>query len=110
MALSTKQLACIEVMLAKPTASYVELAETVGVNRNTITAWRRNEEFMAEYNKRLKEMWKDSEGVAVSTMINLAGKGDFKASKYILDNMGYAPTTKISADVDLNTDIIINVE
>lgn len=107
MALRTTQLECIEAMIAHPSASYVALAEIVGVNRNTITQWKRNEEFMAEYRRRLKEVWKDAEGIAMKTMINLADQGDFKASKYILDSQGYAPTQKIEADV--NTNIVINI-
>lgn len=108
MALHSKQIACIEAMLAYPAASQVKLAEIVGVNRNTILAWKNNEEFKAEYKKRLREMWEDAEAIAVQTMVNLATEGDFKASKYILDSMDYAPTTKIEADV--STDIHINIE
>lgn len=108
MALKARQIACIEIMLANPSASYEKLAELVGCNRNTITAWKRNEEFQAEYARRLKEMWKDSEAIAVNTMIKLAAEGSFNASKYILDAMDYAPATKIEADV--KNDIIINIE
>lgn len=107
MALKTRQIECIEAMLAHPSASYVQLAEIVGCNRNTITEWKRNPEFMAEYKRRLKEMWEDSEGIAVKTMIKLADEGDFKAAKYILDSMDYAPTTKIEAEV--KSDIVINI-
>jgi uncharacterized protein YjcR len=99
---------CIEAMIAHPDWSYVKLAEEIGCNRNTITEWKRNEIFMAEYKKRLKEVWADSEAIAVRTMIDLAREGDFKASKYILDSMDYAPTTKIEADV--KTDINITIE
>jgi uncharacterized protein YbgA (DUF1722 family) len=106
--LTNKMLEGIEVMLAHPDASYMKLAEMIGVNRNTITAWKHNETFMAEYKRRLKEIWADSEAVAVRTMISLATEGDFKASKYILDSMDYAPTTKIEADV--KTDINITIE
>ena len=109
MALNTKQLACIEIMLANPNASYEKLAEMVGCNRNTITAWKRNEEFQAEYSRRLKEMWKDSEAIAVKTMIKLADEGNFQASKYILDSQGYAPAQKIEADVKTEN-IVINIE
>ena len=38
----------------------------------------------------------------------LASTGDFKASKYILDSMGYAPAQKIEAEV--KNDIVINIE
>lgn len=105
--LTNKMLEGIEVMLAHPEASYVKLAELIGVNRNTITAWKHNEEFMAEYKRRLKQIWADSEAIAVRTMISLASDGDFKASKYILDSMDYAPTTKIEADVSSNINITI---
>lgn len=109
MALKPKQLKCIEAMLANPTMSNEKLAEIVGVNRNTIGDWKRNnEEFKAEYKARLREIWEDSEGMAVQTMRNLAESGDFKASKYILDSLGYAPVQRIEADV--NTEIVINVE
>ena len=98
---------CIEAMIANPAASNVELADIVGCNRNTITEWKRNEIFMAAYHERLREIWKDSEGIAINTMRNLAIDGDFKASKYILDSLGYAPVQKVEAD--LNTEIVINV-
>ena len=108
MALTNKMLNGIEVMIANPSASYEKLGELAGVNRNTITKWKRNEEFMAAYNARLKEVWRDAEGIAMKSMIKLAEEGNFQASKYILDSQGYAPAQKIEADI--NTDIIINVE
>lgn len=109
MALKSRQIACIEAMIANPSASYVELAEMVGCNRNTIPVWKRNEEFQAEYKRRLKEVWSDAEGIAVKTMVKLAEDGDFKASKYILDSQGYAPAQRIEADVN-STNVVINIE
>lgn len=107
--LKPKQRNAIEAMLANPTISISALAEIVGVNRNTISDWRRNnEEFKEEYQKRLKETWKDSEGIAIDTMRKLAIEGSFNASKYILDSLGYAPAQRIEADV--NTEININIE
>lgn len=108
MALNSRQLACIEAMLAKPSASHIELAEIVGCNRNTILVWKNKPEFQAEYKKRLKEVWADAEGIAVKTMVKLAEEGSFQASKYILDAHDYAPAQKIEADI--NTSIEINIE
>jgi len=109
MALKPTQLACIELMLAHPTMSVSKLADEVGVNRNTISDWRRNNKaFQEEYQRRLREKWEECEGIAVETMRNLASDGDFKASKYILDSLGYAPAQRIEADV--KTDIQINIE
>lgn len=108
MALKPKHIAFIEALLANPTLTNIEAAEIVGINRNTVTQWRRNPEIMAEVERRLKEKWKDSERMAMDTMLNLAKKGDFKASKYILDSLGYAPVQKIEADI--STDITITID
>lgn len=99
MELSPKQQAYIELLLLNPATTNTEAAEMVGVNRNTITVWKRDENIMNEYHKLLKEKWKDCEGIAVDTMRNLALEGDFKASKYILDCMNYAPAQKVEATI-----------
>lgn len=108
MALKPKQKALIEAIIANPSAPHTQLAEMVGINRNTITVWKANAEFQAALDKRIKEIWKDSEAIAVGTMRKLATEGDFKASKYILDSLGYAPVQKIEADI--STDIVIDIE
>ena len=108
MALKPKQLALIEAIITYPSATHVDLAEIVGINRNTITSWKRDEEFKAELDRRIKELWRDSEAMAVQNMRKLANEGSFQANKYILDSLGYAPTQKIEADV--KTDICIDIE
>jgi DNA-binding CsgD family transcriptional regulator len=108
MALKPRQLALIEAIIANPTASHVELAEIVGINRNTITVYKRDAEFKAELKKRMQEIWEESEVMAVQNMRKLADEGHFQANKYILDSLGYAPAQKIEANV--SNDIVINVE
>ena len=81
MALKPKQKALIEAIITYPGLPHTELAEIVGINRNTITARKRLPEFQAELEERIKEIWKDSEAIAVGTMRKLATEGDFKASK-----------------------------
>ena len=66
------------------------------------------QEFADELKARLAEIWKDSERMAMETMHSLAREGDFKAAKYILDSLDYAPAQKIQADI--STDININIE
>jgi len=107
MALKPKQKSLIEAIIAYPNATYVELAEIVGINRNTITQWKRQEEFQQALDKRLKEVWKDSEAIAINTMIDLAKDKNYQASKYILDSLGYAPATKIEADVSTDINLVI---
>lgn len=108
MALKARQYQLIEALLANPMVPDTELAKQIGINRNTVREWKKKPEFQEELQKRLREKWEDSERLAMETMQSLAREGDFKASKYILDSLGYAPTTKIEADI--SKDIIINIE
>ena len=93
--LSAKQLEAIEVLMDHPDLPYEGVAELIGVCRKTLYHWRHNELFKNELDKRLKDRWKDSERLAVDTMINLCRAGDFKAAKYMLDSLGYEAEKKI---------------
>lgn len=108
MALKPKQLELIEALLANPMLPDTEVAKQIGINRNTIREWKRKPEFAAELKARLGEIWADSERLAIDTIQSLAREGDFKASKYILDSLGYAPAQKIEADI--KSDINITIE
>ena len=108
MALKARQYQLLEALLANPMVPDTELAKQIGINRNTVREWKKKPEFQEELQKRLREKWEDSERLAMETMQSLAREGDFKASKYILDSRGYAPVTKIEADI--SKDIIINIE
>lgn len=105
--LKPKQLDFIEKLIANPLLPDTELAEEIGVNRNTLRNWKKNPEFQEEYKRRLAEIWQDSERTAIEMMQSLARSGDFKANKYILDSLGYAPTQKIDATV--SQDVVINI-
>lgn len=109
MALKPKQKALIEAIIANPSAPHTELAEIVGINRNTITAWKREPEFQEALDARLKEVWKDSEAIAVDAMRKLAIQGNFQGAKYILDSLGYAPAQKVEAEVK-STNISITID
>lgn len=108
MALTPKKKILIEAMIANPSATHIELAEICEVNRNTITAWKRDAEFDAAYRERLREVWAEGEGIAIKAMLDLASKGHYQAAQYILDNRGYKPATKIDANV--SNDIVINID
>ena len=108
MALNAKQLELIEALMANPMISDVKVAKKIGINNKTVGVWKKKPEFQEELKARLAAQWKDAERLAQDTMLSLAREGDFKASKYILDSLGYAPTQKIEAD--LNTDINIIIE
>lgn len=109
MALKARQIALLDALLANPMITNIEVGKQIGVSRNTISEWKKNPEFMAEYKARLKEKWEDSELMAMETMQNLARNGDYKASKYILDSLGYAPTQQMKLEADLHNDIVISI-
>lgn len=108
MALTNRQLNLLEYMLANPMLPEIVCARNCGVPNSTYYDWKKKGEFTEELDKRLKEIWKEGERAAIDTMMSLCRGGDFKASKYILDNFGYAPAQKIEADI--STEITINIE
>lgn len=106
--LKPRQYKLIEAMLANPMMPDTHLAEELGINRNTVREWKKKPEFQEELKARLNEQWADSERMAVDVMQSLAREGNFHATKYILDSLGYAPAQKIEADI--HSDININIE
>lgn len=106
--LKPKQLNFIEKLIANPFKPDTVLAKEIGVHRNTLHVWKQNPEFQAEYKRRLGEIWQDGERMAITTVQNLARSGDFKAAKYILDSLDYAPAQKI--DAVISQDIVINID
>ena len=108
--LKPRQFELIELMLANPMIPDTELAKQLNINRNTVREWKKKPEFQEEIKSRLKEKWEDSERLAVETMQSLAREGDFKASKYILDSLGYAPAQKLEANVKGALEINIDID
>lgn len=106
--LKPRQYKLIEALIANPMIPDTEIAKELGVNRNTIREWKKKPEFQAELKARLGEIWADSERCAIETMQSLARSGDFKAAKYILDSLDYAPAQKI--DAVISQDIVINID
>ena len=107
MALTKRQKALLEYMLANPSLPETVCARNCDVPNSTYFDWKKKGEFTAELDRRLKEQWKDSERVAVDTMVSLCREGEYAAAKYILDNLGYKPVDKIQAEV--STDINITI-
>ena len=106
--ITTRQMDFIEFMIANPLKTAKELCKEYGLSNNTYSTWRKQPKFKEYLSKRLQEKWKDNELMAQATIEQLARDGDFKAAKYILDSLGYAPVQKIQAEVQ--NSITINVE
>lgn len=111
MGLNAKQYKAIELLVYSPYKSLNMIATEVDVDNATLYRWRnQNEEFKAALDKALKERWKAAESLAMNTMISLCQEGDFKASKYVLDSLGYEGTKKVDANVSGDVSINIDIE
>lgn len=106
--ITVRQMDFIEFMIANPLKTGKQLCKEYGLSNNTYATWRQQPKFQKYLAERLKEKWKDNELMAQATIEQLARDGDFKAAKYILDSLGYAPVQKIQAEVE--TSITVNIE
>lgn len=108
MALTLKKKELVDCLMANPMLPNTQIAKLMGINNKTVGKWLKEPEVQEELARRLQEQWKDGERLAQDTMLSLCREGDFKAAKYILDSLGYAPAQKV--DMDLNADINITIE
>lgn len=110
MALSLKKKELVDCLMANPMLPNTQIAKIMGINNKTVGKWLKEPEVQEELARRLKEQWKDGERLAQDTMLSLCREGDFKAAKYILDSLGYAPTQKVEAEIITDTHIVIDEE
>ena len=107
--LNPKQKKCIELMID---GSYTQkkMAEILNVAENTISNWKKNDEFMNEYNTTLKSNINQVAAKASNTMIKLLTARSemvrYMASKDILDRAGFKATEKV--DLSVEPVVIVN--
>ena len=68
--LTPEQLNAIDLLIFGKTDK--EVAETIGVGRNTISKWYKNAFFIAELNARREELWKE-EKLRLKSLVHEAG-------------------------------------
>jgi len=100
--MTKKQQLLIELYATKPFAKDKDIAMEVGVTPQYICKFKRTDTFKEALDKRLKEIWKDSERIAVDAMIEAAKSGNITASTYILNSLNYQAPQQIN----LNTNVI----
>lgn len=97
--LNPKQCKCIELMTAGD-RTQKEIADILRVSENTITNWKKNEEFIAEYTLALKNSMKDVAAKAFLTEVTLLRARSemvrLMAAKDILDRAGFKPDDNIN--------------
>jgi predicted DNA-binding protein (UPF0251 family) len=109
--LSDKQLKALELLTCGKGLTYTQIAEEVGVRRETLWRWLNEQQFATfqEEHKRLNdERWMCLVDVARASAQRLVEKDNQRMVEFILKNEGYNPTQKVEAD--LHTDIVINID
>ena len=101
--LNQKQRRCIELMIE---GSYTQkqIAGQLNVTENTISNWKKNDEFMSEYNTILKSNINAVAAKAFSTQMKLLSARSemvkYMVSKDILDRAGFKPSEKVDLSIE----------
>ncbi len=109
--LTKKQKLAIELLTSGKGMSYKEIAEAVEVNPKTLWSWRNEPEFVMfqEELKRVNDArWEATVDAAREAAVKLCQEGKSDFVKFVLQNAGYNPSTKVEADI--STNIVINIE
>lgn len=110
--LTKKQKLYIEYSLQHPLLTDTQISKDLNITCKQICVWKKDPEFVAELDSRLKEQWNGyaKEAQEVLHRILLTARDDIaiKAATYILDSTGYKATDKVELDVDGGVDITID--
>ena len=104
--LKLKQKQMAELMVAEPDLSNEKYAERMGIDPSTIYRWKKNKEFTDYLHSLCNERFKDMERLAIQKLKEHIKNGNWKATQYVLDSLGYKPETTV--DIKSN-DINIHV-
>ena len=90
-----------------------EIAEAVGVSRQTVSTWmNHNELFREEYDRRIRELNKYATAYAMNTMIELLECNHVPtrlgAAKDLLDRAGFKPAESLNLHTDADPVVIVD--
>lgn len=109
--LTDKQMKAIELLTCGDGLTYKEICEQVGIDRHTLWDWR-NEPQFTTFQEELKRInddrWEATVDAARKSAFALVMDCNPSMVKFILQNAGYNPATKIDADMDMNVAIEID--
>ncbi|MCD8068680.1 MAG: hypothetical protein LUE87_07305 [Lachnospiraceae bacterium] len=101
--LGTKQRKCLE-LLVSGKFTQKEIAEQIKVSQQTICAWKKNAEFMQEYNGQLKNAIRSMAAKAFRTETELLNADSemvrLAAAKDILDRAGFKPDDNMNINIE----------
>lgn len=108
--LTNKQMLAITLLLDGK--SNQQIADEVGVVKNTIINWKKNDEFMKEYQKQARECFQDYAMEAKNRIVDLMRNGKnesivLKACQDILSRAGFDAIQK--QEISMPNEIEINI-
>lgn len=107
--LNSRQLKCIELM-ALGEMTQKEMSKALNVSEATICNWKKNDEFMDEYNSVLKDSIREVAAKAFRTQVKLLSANSemvrYMAAKDILDRAGFKQTEQIDIHSNIGVTII----
>ena len=110
--LKPKQVKCLELMLSNPKMKMQDIAKELNVSPKTISMWKREEEFRAEYDTSFRLKLQYASAKAFRKQVELLDSGNemvaYLASKDIMDRAGFNPVEKVQQDVDLDLSITVD--
>ena len=110
--LKPKQVRCLELMLDNPKMKMKDIAEELNVTPKTISTWKKDEKFRAEYDSNFRLKLQYASARAFAKQVELLESPNemvaYLASKDIMDRAGFNPVEKIEADVDTELNITID--
>lgn len=98
----------MQVWLSNPLLTAKEVAEKAGVSTDSFHDYQQNNEWMAEYKAECDKRFESLRAAAIKNLENALLNGDWRATTYVLDSLGYNATQKI--DVDASTTIKISID
>lgn len=100
----------LDIVRQNPKASFAELSCAVGLTRDRVWTWHRNnlDGFRDRYKETLKEAFEGLEGSAIQSLGELVEEKNFSAVKFVLENQGYKPVEKVEQKTE--TTIVVSID
>ena len=113
MKLTKKHLDAIGMMIIGQSCQ--QIADELGVSKQTIINWRADADFMREYERCIREDLAVVAGEAKEILLDLMRNGKnesvrLKACQDVLSRAGFEEKKKSKVDLDIPQEIIINIE
>ena len=103
---------CLRLMIENPRMKMQDIAGELKVTPKTISMWKRNEEFRAEYDNNFRMKLQYASARAFQKQMDLLDSPNemvaYLASKDIMDRAGFNPVEKVVQDIDMDLNIKVD--